>query len=207
MLWRYAVEESFAGVESDRCDVGAKLVDVAGGEVLVDRRCPSGDSDVAITRGVLRLLEGGIDAVGDECEGRASLHRQRLARMVREHEHRSVVGRVLAPPAGPGQIPSAVALSSRPRRNRDLAPQYTLRRLRRAAGVRHRSHPVQPNDLGHGPLGCRVRKGAGSARAGTPSSVTAPDHVRLSVEAGRSWLVDAAQGWHFGTAPVRPSYS
>lgn len=35
--WRYAVEETFARADGDRCDVGADLVDELGGEVLVSR--------------------------------------------------------------------------------------------------------------------------------------------------------------------------
>ena len=51
-----------------------------------------------------RLLERGVDAVGDEVEGRAALHLERRARVVRQHEHRHVVGRVVAPPALPGVV-------------------------------------------------------------------------------------------------------
>src|SRR5439155_1744194 len=51
--------------------------------------------------------ERGLDPVGDEVEGRAALHRNRVARVVGEHEDRRVVGRVLAPPACPGLVPVA----------------------------------------------------------------------------------------------------
>src|SRR4029453_15382251 len=49
--------------------------------------------------------KGGAEAVGDEPEGGAALHRQRRAGVVGEHEHGGVVGRVLAPPAPPAEIP------------------------------------------------------------------------------------------------------
>jgi hypothetical protein len=41
---RDAVEEAFARTEGDRGDVGAELVDEAGGEVLVDRGGSSGEA-------------------------------------------------------------------------------------------------------------------------------------------------------------------
>jgi hypothetical protein len=45
---RHPVEEAFAHPQDDRGDVGAELVDEAGGEVLVDRGRAAGDGDVAI---------------------------------------------------------------------------------------------------------------------------------------------------------------
>jgi hypothetical protein len=45
-----------------------------------------------------------VDAVGDEVEGGAALHLERRARMVGQHEHRHVVGRVRPPPALPGIV-------------------------------------------------------------------------------------------------------
>jgi len=47
------------------------------------------------------LLESRLDAVGDEKECRASLHGQRLARVMCEHENRVVEWRVIAPPSLP----------------------------------------------------------------------------------------------------------
>ena len=55
-----------------------------------------------------RLLERRLDAVGHEVERRAALHLDRLARVVREHEHRVVVRRLVTPPAvpaGPRRVP------------------------------------------------------------------------------------------------------
>jgi hypothetical protein len=43
------------------------------------------------------LVERGLDAVGDERERRAAPHLERLARVVGQHEHRGVLGRLLAP--------------------------------------------------------------------------------------------------------------
>jgi hypothetical protein len=64
-----------AGPPGDRCDVGAELVDEAGGQVLVDRGRAAGDGEVAIPRRLTRLLQGCVDAVGHEPEAGAALHR------------------------------------------------------------------------------------------------------------------------------------
>jgi hypothetical protein len=50
---------------------------------------------------LLRLLERALDPVGDEVERRASVHFDRLARVMRDHEHVVVVRRVVSPPALP----------------------------------------------------------------------------------------------------------
>jgi hypothetical protein len=55
---RDAVEEALTHPQGDRCDVGAELVDQAGGEILVDRGGATGDGDVAITRRRACLVEG-----------------------------------------------------------------------------------------------------------------------------------------------------
>src|SRR5204862_5891718 len=57
--------------------------------------------DVLGAGGVLRLFERGLDSVGDEVEGRPSLHLHRITRVMGEHEHGVVVGRVVTPPARP----------------------------------------------------------------------------------------------------------
>ena len=46
-------------------------------------------------------LQRGVDAVGDKMKRRASAHVHRRARMMREHENRRVVRRVVTPPAFP----------------------------------------------------------------------------------------------------------
>jgi hypothetical protein len=69
----------------------------------------AGDGDRAGARGRARLGEGRFDAASDEGEGRAALHSQWVTRLVAEHDHRRVVGRVLAPPAAPGFVPGAAA--------------------------------------------------------------------------------------------------
>jgi hypothetical protein len=69
----------------------------------------AGDRDVLVAGRRPGLLQSRLDPVGHEVERRAALHRQRLARVVGEHEHGRVVGRVLAPPPAPALVPRPVA--------------------------------------------------------------------------------------------------
>jgi hypothetical protein len=55
------------------------------------------ERDVLVAGGRPSLLEGVLEAVGDEGEGRPALLGERLARLVREHEHGMWKGGVLAP--------------------------------------------------------------------------------------------------------------
>ena len=73
-----AVEEPLALPEHHRRDVQPQLVDRACGEVLVDRRGAARDRHVAVAGGLARLRQRRLDAVGDEVEGRAALHRHGL---------------------------------------------------------------------------------------------------------------------------------
>src|SRR5947209_12746038 len=91
----------FAAAEEDGRDDEVQLVEQAGGEVLADRRGTAADAHVLLSRGLLRLLERRLDPVRDEVERRAALHRERLARVMRQDEHGDVVRRLLAPPPLP----------------------------------------------------------------------------------------------------------
>jgi hypothetical protein len=77
MSWD-AVEEAFTRPRVTGA-MGAELVDQAGGEALVDRGGTAGDGHLTSSRRRARLVKGGVDAVGDEPEGGAALHRQRVA--------------------------------------------------------------------------------------------------------------------------------
>jgi hypothetical protein len=104
-----ALEEPLARPEHQRDDVQPQLVDGPRREILVDRRAAAGDGDVGVAGGRAGPGQGRLDPIGDEGERRPALHRQRLARMVGEDEDRRVVGRVVAPPALPVEIPVAAA--------------------------------------------------------------------------------------------------
>src|ERR687892_207537 len=97
-------EQPLAVTEQDRDDVELELIDQPRGEVLLDDVGASADHHILAGRGPLGLIERGLDPLGHEDEGGASLHLQGLPRMVGEHEDRGVEGRVVAPPAVPGRV-------------------------------------------------------------------------------------------------------
>src|SRR5882672_3457612 len=98
------VQEVLAGAEQNRSDREMQLVDQPGAQELSDCGHASAQPDVAVARGGLRLLERGPNSVGNEIEYGAALHRDRRPRMMREHEYRNMIGRLLAPPALPALV-------------------------------------------------------------------------------------------------------
>src|SRR5882672_12011217 len=78
-----------------------ELVDQAGLHKLTDRRDAAPDADVLAAGCDPRLFQGRVNTVGDEPELRAPLHPQRWSRVMRQHEHRHVVRRIVAPPSLP----------------------------------------------------------------------------------------------------------
>src|SRR5207247_6582911 len=62
---------------------------------------PAADLDIEPARGLPGATERFVDSAGDEMKDGPAFHRDRFARVVRQHEHRHVIRRVLAPPAAP----------------------------------------------------------------------------------------------------------
>ena len=102
-----AVEDPLAGPEQDRGDVERELVDDPGDERLPHGRGAARDIYAVVAGRLTRLCVGGVEAVGDEVEGRPALHLDRLAGVMGEHEHRRVVRRLGPPPAAPVLVPRA----------------------------------------------------------------------------------------------------
>src|ERR1700691_3530926 len=78
-----------------------QLVDQAGAKILPNRRYAATDADVAAARGGPGLLQGSVDAFGDEVDLRAPRDRERGPGVARQHENGSVIGRLVAPPPLP----------------------------------------------------------------------------------------------------------
>src|ERR1700686_5505530 len=72
-----------------------------GAKILTHRLDATADLHAATIGSVLRLIQSRLDTVGHEDEGGAAFHLDRIARMVRQHEGRRVIGRIVAPPALP----------------------------------------------------------------------------------------------------------
>src|SRR5580704_9854751 len=78
-----------------------QLVDQPAAKILTHRLDATADLHVAALGSELRLLQRSLDTVGHEDEGGAAVHLDRIARMVRQHEGRRVIGWIVAPPAFP----------------------------------------------------------------------------------------------------------
>src|SRR3989441_10737091 len=90
--------------EQDRRDRDVHFVDVARLEILAHCGRPAADLDIAparAARGLPGATERFLNSAGDEMKDGPAFHRDRFARVVRQHEHRHVIRRVLAPPAAP----------------------------------------------------------------------------------------------------------
>src|SRR2546423_12305552 len=102
-----AVEDPLAGAEQDRRDVQRELVDYAGNEGLAHSRGAARDVYATLPGRLARLCVGGVEAAGDEVEGRPAFHLDRLVSVMGEHEHRRVVRRLETPPPAPLLLPLA----------------------------------------------------------------------------------------------------
>src|SRR3954449_7821738 len=102
-----AVEDPLAGSEQDRRDVERELVDDPGNEGLAHSRGATRDVHAALAGRLARLCVSGVEAAGDEVEGRPAVHLDRLVSVMGEHKYRRVVGRLGTPPAAPVLIPLA----------------------------------------------------------------------------------------------------
>src|SRR3954453_10974715 len=100
-----AVEEPLTGAEQDGDEVEDEPVDHACRKRLAHGRRAAGDVDSAITGGLRGARERGVEAVPDEIERRPAPEFDRLVLVVREDEDRSVVRRLVAPPAAPVALP------------------------------------------------------------------------------------------------------
>src|SRR5258707_1472684 len=81
-----------------------QLVDQTGAKILTHRLGAAANLHVAALGGEPRLLQRRLDPVGHEDEGGAAIHLDRIARMMRQHERRRVIGWVVAPPALPALV-------------------------------------------------------------------------------------------------------
>src|SRR4051794_443397 len=99
-----ALEHRLAPSEQDGRKREVQFIDQAGLQILANCRNATANLDVASSRGVACALERGVDTVRDEVERGAALHYDRLAGMVRQDERRSVIGRIVSPPALPAVV-------------------------------------------------------------------------------------------------------
>src|SRR5256714_1212209 len=94
-------KERLTTAEQHRRDRDMHLVDEPRLETLAQRGRRAADLDRAPARGLPGATERFLNSAGDEMKDGPAFHRDRFARVVRQHEHRHVIRRVLAPPAAP----------------------------------------------------------------------------------------------------------
>ncbi len=97
-------QKTFSCTEEDRRHGQVHLVDKSGAKVLPDRGNPAAKPDILTVRSVNSSFKGGVNAIGDKVEGRASAHVDRCAWVAGEHENRSVERRIIAPPSLPNIV-------------------------------------------------------------------------------------------------------
>jgi len=97
-------KQAFARPKQNWRDGDMELIDEADSQELLDGVGTAADSHIPAIRCLACLLEGRVDSVGDKVERRVALHPQRRPRMVRQHENRYMVRRVIAPPTFPLQV-------------------------------------------------------------------------------------------------------
>src|SRR5687768_5261937 len=96
-----AGEQRLSGTEQARGHRDVQLVDQAGLEILPDGGGAPEQSNVLLAGRGSCAVERRTYSVGHEVEDGAALHLLWRARMVREHESRCVVRRILSPPSAP----------------------------------------------------------------------------------------------------------
>src|SRR3989442_52724 len=105
-------KEMLATAQQDRRDRDVHLVDEPRREILSHRGGASAELDIEVARGLPGAPERFLNSAGDEMKDGPAFHRDRFARVVRQHEHRHVIRRGFSPPppppgAGPRPPPRA----------------------------------------------------------------------------------------------------
>src|SRR5215204_6209697 len=81
------------------------LVDQSSLQVLPDRRRSAANTHILSARRFLRPLQRRMNSVRHKMKCRPALHLEGRSRMMRQHKDRTVIRRVLAPPAFPILVP------------------------------------------------------------------------------------------------------
>src|SRR5580658_3301820 len=96
-----AAKKIFARSQQARRDGQVHLVNQFRPQVLLNGGDTAAKPNVLSFGGFRRLLKRGVNTIRDEVERRPARHGKRFAWMVRQHENRAMVRRVIAPPTFP----------------------------------------------------------------------------------------------------------
>ena len=97
-------QQMLAGTEQDGRDGQVQFVNEGSAQILPNCGNAATQPDIAAVRRIPRLLERGVNTVGDEPKYGPALHHERRSRMMSQHEDRHVVRRLVTPPAFPAVI-------------------------------------------------------------------------------------------------------
>src|SRR5258708_30615683 len=97
-------KEAFARAEEHWAYRQIQLIDDSGAKILLNGGDAASDTNVFPIRGRCGCLEGAVDSIRHEVERRSSLHWDRFARVVGQHEHGVAKRRRVSPPALPGVV-------------------------------------------------------------------------------------------------------
>src|SRR6266576_6558641 len=95
-----------------------QFVNQGGAQILPNSGYAATEANVAAARCCLRLLQSSVNAFSDKAELCASRHSERRSRVMRQHEDRRVIRRLVAPPTFP-----AVARPWTSDRTKHVAPK------------------------------------------------------------------------------------
>lgn len=98
------IEQRFSSAKQDRRDSDVQFIDQALAKILPDRMRSAADAHVLAGSGFPRLVECVANACGDEVELRAAFHFDRGTSVMSQDEDGNVIGRIVAPPAGPTHV-------------------------------------------------------------------------------------------------------
>src|SRR5580700_9566062 len=97
-------KEAFTRAEEHWGYRQVQLIDEPGAKILLNGGDAASDTNVFPIRGRCGSLEGAMDSIRHEMERRSSLHRDRFARVVGQHEPGVAKRRRVSPPALPGVV-------------------------------------------------------------------------------------------------------
>jgi hypothetical protein len=128
-------KQLLAGSEQDWNNNHVHLIDKASAKVLLNCRDTTAEPNIFSTSRFSGSHQCGLDAVRDEMKGRATCHRDRLARVMAEHKDRHVKGGIVAPPTFP--IVVGPFSSDRPEHIAADDPCADIRKAARCKSVVH----------------------------------------------------------------------
>lgn len=97
----HTFEEALTGAEQDWRNGNVHLIEKAVAKILLDDIDSATNANILASGGFPGALKSDGSAFRHETKGRSTVHDERWARVVREHEYGDMIDGVLAPPTSP----------------------------------------------------------------------------------------------------------